>query len=280
MSDPANKLPIESLSKFGLDEIEARMYLHLLANGPQTPLNLSRQISLNRTRIYRYIEKLESKKLIEISGEPRGKKLMAASPSNLNLLLEEEGLKIRSQKEALPELLKDLSSLPTTIQKEFIVRHYRGVDGLKQMLWNQLAAHEIVAFSYKNKNDMVGKPFAEKIREEQVLKKVMLYELENVSDRGNYWFTSVANWGKYYHWRELPPQIAEIKQYIAVFNNTVSISHWVKGENVGIEIDNPIYAKMQRQVFWNLWDQAKGKEYFTKNLSKKARVKASKHTAK
>lgn len=258
MSDLTNKFIADSLKTFGLDEIEAKIYLYLLANGPQTPLELSRQISVNRTRIYRYIEKLQNKKLIEISGEPRGKKLMAASPTNLNLLVQEEDLKLKAQKEALPELLKDLSTLPARAQKEFQVRSYKGVEGIKQMLWNQLSARrEIIAFSYQNKNYMVGRPFAEKLREEEFIsRKIAIYEIENETDQGNYWYTNVPGIEKYYKSRYISPKILTIKQYIAVFNNTVSIANWIKGEYFGIEIDNAIYAKTQRQIFWKFWEIA------------------------
>lgn len=257
MSDSTNKQLIQALAKFGLDDIEAIIYLHLHANGPQTPLSLSREISINRTRIYRYLEKLQNKKLIEISGEPRGKKLVAASPANLGLLVQEEETRVAAQKEALPQLFKDLEALPVAVQKEFMVRHYKGAEGIKQILWNQLAANgEILAFSYKNKNDMVGKSFAEKLRENQVEKKITLYEIENETDQGDYWYTNVANWGKYYQSRFIDPKTLAIKQYIAVFNNTVSIANWINEEFVGIEIENAIFANTERQFFWKFWEIA------------------------
>jgi sugar-specific transcriptional regulator TrmB len=260
MFDLANKQIVPSLlGRFGLDEIEAQVYLYLLQNGSRTPLDLSREISINRSRIYRYIDRLVGKKLVEVSGEERGRKLKASNPSNLELLIQEEELKAKSQREVLPELLKELTRLPAKLEKEFEVRHYHGIEGLRQMLWNHLstADRQILAYCYQNRNEMVGKQFAEKIREEQVFKKVMLYEIQNESDKGSYWYTDVANWGKYYTTCEISPKIMEIKQYIAIVNNTVSICNWVEGERVGIEIENSTYAKAQRQLFWTLWGISK-----------------------
>lgn len=103
---------------------------------------------------------------------------------------------------------------------------------------------------------MVGKSFAEKIREEQVIRRITLYELENETDQQNYWYTNILNWNKYYRSRYLPPKTLEIKQYIGIFNNTVSMINWIDGEEVGIEIINSIYANTQRQIFWKFWDIA------------------------
>lgn len=249
---------LNQLTQFGLDEVEANIYLHLLENGPRTPLELSRQVNINRSRIYRYLDKLISKKLIEILTDGRGKKLKASNPQNLQLLVEEIEENLKSQKEALPDLISGLIDIPAVSHREFEVKYYYGKEGLKQMLWNHLSASnkEILAFSFRNKNDMVGKTFAEKIREEQVRRKITLYELENETDQGNFWYTDVSNWSKFYKSRHISPKILEIKQYIAVFDKTVSIINWFDGQDVGVEIVNSIYAKTHKQIFWKFWDIA------------------------
>ena len=58
------QIVISQLREFGLDEIEVKIYLNLLESGPQTPLELSRGTSINRSRIYRYIDKLKQKNCI------------------------------------------------------------------------------------------------------------------------------------------------------------------------------------------------------------------------
>ena len=243
------------LEKYGLDEAEAELYLSLLENGPQTALQLSRAVNVDRSKVYRSVEVLLKKKLIEQTHAAWGKKLQAANPSNIYLLLQEEEEAIRGRKESLPALIHQLSTVPTHARREFEVKHYRGQDGLRQMLWNQLAADkQILAFSYKNKNDIVGKPFAEKIRIEQVSRKITLYEVENETDQDNYWYTEVLGWDKYYKSRNIPVKILDVKQYVAIFNNTVSVVNWLDGEEVGVEVINAAYADMQRQLFWQFWE--------------------------
>ena len=126
------------------------------------------------------------------------------------------------------------------------------------MLWNQLKADsELIAYGYKNNNDIVGKNFADKIRLERVQRKIMMYEIENETDQGNLWYTDIKQWGKWYTSIHVPKSAIEIRQYTAIFDDTVSIINWTENENIGIEIVNRDFAKTQRQIFWDLWNRYK-----------------------
>jgi len=248
---------ISQLGLFGLDEIEVQIYLNLLAGGAKTPLDLSRETSINRSKIYRYLDRLKTKKLIEESNVGRGLKLKAASPDSLELLVYEKEQELKLQKESLPVLMKELAGLPQDLQKSIEIKHYHGTDGLKQMLWNHLSAKkEILVFGYENRNNIAGKNFAETIRYEQVKRKITKIEVENATDQGDYWYTSVPNWGKYYRSRYIPPKVLEIKQYQVIFNNTISILSWADGNKVGVEIANSSFVDMYRQIFWKFWEIA------------------------
>jgi sugar-specific transcriptional regulator TrmB len=248
---------LTQLSSFGLDDIEAKIYLHLLEKGPRKPLELSRDTDINRSRIYRYIDKLIAKKLIEVSDVGRGKKLQASNPQNLELLIYEKEQEAKAQKENFPDLLKELTSFTSNLSSGFDIKHYHGADGMKQMLWNHLSADkELLFFSYETRNEVVGKTFAETVRAEQVRRKITQYEIENATDQGDYWYTDVPEWGKYYKSRYIPPKILDIKQYQTIYNNTVSIMRWAGEDKIGIEINNALFVRMYRQIFWKFWDIA------------------------
>ncbi len=258
MFDHMNKQFLTSqLTVLGLDDIEAQIYVYLLENGAKTPLELSRETNIDRSKIYRSIEKLTKKKLLEQSNASWGKKIQAANPQNITLLVQEKEEILKAQKETLPQVIDDLLKLPAYSQKEFEIKHYKGVEGLKQMFWNQLSAKkEILLFGYQTRNEVVGKTFAEKIRTEQVARKIKLYEVENATDQGDYRYTDVKNWDKFYFSRHISPKELEIKQYLATYNNTVAIMNWTKGDEVGVEIINVSFADMQKQLFWKFWQMA------------------------
>lgn len=250
----------DQLIKFGLDETEAKMYLHLLEFGPRTPLKLSREINLNRSKIYRYIERMLDKSLIEETNDTWGKKLKAADPKNLELFLVKKEDELKRKVEMAPGLIDSLLHFPIQAKTSFVIKHYKGVEGLKQMLWNRISARQFLLFGYSDMNEIVGKSFAEKIRTEHVERKVMQYELENVHDRGKYWYTNIPNWGKYYDSYYISPKLLKIRHYLSIFNDTVSIMNWEKGEHVGIEINDASLAEMQKQIFWHFWKIASSKK--------------------
>ena len=245
------------LTQFGLDEVEVQIYLSLLEKGEKTPLDLSRETNINRSKIYRYLDRLKLKHLIEETDKGRGLRLKAANPDSFQLFILEKERELKNQKELLPDIVKELASLPGSARSGFEIKHYHGTDGLKQMLWNHLKAKkEILVFGYENRNNIAGKAFAETIRFEQVERKITKIEIENATDQGNYWYTSVANWGKFYKSRYIPPRILNIKQYQVIFNDTISILNWADGNKVGIEITNQNFADMSKQIFWKFWDIA------------------------
>jgi sugar-specific transcriptional regulator TrmB len=249
------QIVLTQLNALGLDEIEAIIYLYLLEHGPRTHLELSRETNIDRSKIYRDVESLKRKKLIEETNNSRGQKLRAAEPQNLELLIHEKEQELKLQKENLPEILRELTSLPTDQQKNIEIKHYRGTDGLKQMLWNHMAAKkEILVFGYENRNNIAGKTFAETIRYEQVKRKITKIEIENATDQGDYWYTSVPDWGKYYKSRYIPPKVLNIQQYQVIFNNTISILSWGDGNKVGVEIINSPFVEMYKQIFWKFWE--------------------------
>jgi len=247
---------ISKLKYLGLDDIEVKIYLNLLEGYEKTPLDISRETNINRSKIYRYIERLKQKRLIEQFTMDRGIKLEAAEPDILNLLIIEKEQELNTQKELLPSLISDLNTLSHSTQSNFEVKYYHGIEGMKQMLWNQLTAKkELLLFGFQTRNEIVGKGFAEKVREEQVRRKIVVYEIENVIDPPGYQFTNVNGWEKFYFHKHIPKEILNVQQYTAIFNDTVAVMNWAGKQKVGFELINPSYALMQKQLFWYFWNK-------------------------
>lgn len=249
----------EQIIRLGLTEAEAQIFLHLLKTGPKTPLEISQEANINRTKIYRLIDTLRDKKLIEQFGSERGLKLRAAPPVNLELLVIASEEEAKRNRESLSNIIHTLSSFPNDINEKFEVTHYKGVDGLKQMLWNELQAKEVLIFGYENVNEFVGKDFAEKIREEEVLRNIKMLEIGNSPEYKNKdqsFYTKTTGWGKIYEYRLIPEKILKIQHGIQIYDNTISYINWKNGK-VGIEIKNKPLAEMQRQIFWHYWDISK-----------------------
>ncbi|MDQ6985603.1 MAG: helix-turn-helix domain-containing protein [Candidatus Dojkabacteria bacterium] len=170
---------IEKLKELSLDSDEASLYLHLYEHGEQTPLEISRDTNINRSKIYRITESLKGKKIIEETESAWGKKLSAAPAENLELIITEAEQKIKTQKDVLNDLIQDLKDLKPIESNSFSVKYYSGLDGVKQVLWNELHLKKVYSFSHGMFNDVVREKFANKIRKEYVTRKIELLILEN-----------------------------------------------------------------------------------------------------
>jgi sugar-specific transcriptional regulator TrmB len=243
---------IEKLKTIGLQEDEIKVYLYLLEFGPKTLLEISRETTLNRSKIYRLIDSMKSHNLIETIDEGWGQKLRAAPPANLEILIDKEASELEAKRKELPSILEMLSGLGTNTQTLFEVKHYKGIEGIKQMVWNELKAKEIVVFSRGEFNEMVGKAFAEKVREEAVLRKQRIYEISNDSQNN---FTENLNYqSKHYQGKVISEKQLLIMHHIDIYNDTISIYNWHEKPISGIEIINKPLAEMFKQIFQNYWE--------------------------
>jgi sugar-specific transcriptional regulator TrmB len=83
MSDKKTNF-IEPLVSTGLTHDEAVVYVELL-RAPNTHLQLSRNTSIARTKIYRLVESLERRSLVARRTDERGTYLIASDPATLQI---------------------------------------------------------------------------------------------------------------------------------------------------------------------------------------------------
>ncbi len=257
LSMPVNKERlITLLAEFGLSKKEALIYLTLFEKGDLSLLELSRITGINRTTLYRLCASLEKLGLIEEVVDCRGKRVRAASPEALRLLLKEKEQQIESLRKNLPLVLKFLDLLvhPTKIKATKIL-YYKGVRGLKQVLWNTLRAeYEIVGYGYLNWNESVGRRFAEELRQEIVKRKIYNREIQNENFQPIEEFTKVKGYEKYYQRKIIPASVIEFNHDVYIYNDVCAFYYFYKGELFGLEIYNKEIAKTQKQIFYALWN--------------------------
>lgn len=255
-----NKQILElQLEELGLSEDEIALYLFLLEHGTHTPLEASRGSGLNRSKIYRIVDVLKAKGLISESPDGWGRTIQATDPSNLELLLFKKEKDLESQRGLLPSLIETLASFGSSTGTDFEVKHYKGVEGLKQMLWNELRSKEILTFDQGNINPMVGKTFGEKMRQEAVNRKQKIFAITNSSTHGTE--TNVDGYDeKVFFERNVSKDLLHIQHHIDIYGNAISIYNWKDTDTpAGIEIINKPLADMYRQMFWHYWEMAEGK---------------------
>lgn len=126
------------LSKIGLSENEAAVYLAALSLGATGALQIARQTTIKRATVYNVITALQQKGLMNIEVKGFKKRFVAERPEKLEFLL-------NHQRELLQSALPDLTSLYDLKGEEGTIRYYEGLNAVKtvyESLLKDVKAHD------------------------------------------------------------------------------------------------------------------------------------------
>ena len=251
------------LNTLGFDPGEARLYLALVKSGPATLLAVSRNTGIERTRLYRLVDTLKEKGLVEEIPVARHRTIQAASLSTLEMMVKETRFKSQLLTKSFPAFMRSLQSLVPTISQNNVV-FYHGREGIRQMTWHLLRTQGIYrTYSYRFWEEMTGKKFVLDLNREMVKMKLKVRDL--FSDQ---YFAYKADWvkvhggkpeGDWSFWRSkyICEKILKIDQNIDVYNNVVAYYHWQGDETFGVEIYNQRVADFHKQMYDIIWKMAK-----------------------
>jgi sugar-specific transcriptional regulator TrmB len=250
---------ILSLRRLGLSGDQAKVYIYLLENGASSHLEIARVTGINRTKVYRLVDDLEKLSLAAVNISDEGKKVIPASPKNLEVQIAAEESKIEAKKSTLNMALPKLSKLfnKEDLDVKFIVNTYEGVSGFKQMLWNELKTKgELLGFGSGTIEDLTGsKNWSEKHRAKTVELGYKIREIHNPGKKPAE-FTSLADFSVNFQRRVIDSSKLNLEHQIIIYNDTVATYHWRDDQKVGFEVINKAYANTMRQVFESYWEQA------------------------
>lgn len=243
----------------GFSQEESTIYTTLLKDGPQTVLQLSRNTTINRTTLYRILDKLHSQKLVEEIIEEYKKLYKAVDFHTIDLLVKEQENRAQFLKTTFPEINALLTSNSSS-QPGTKVIFYRGNDGIKQMAWNTLKANKVcLGYTYREFEEVVGRKFAEDWRDEfiarnLVFREIYSNELYRSKQRGAH---PITHSYPDFHERYIKPEILNINHQMDIYNDVITIYNWHEGEVFGVEIYNEKVATMHKQLFEIVWKIAK-----------------------
>ncbi|OGG02572.1 hypothetical protein A2Z33_02165 [Candidatus Gottesmanbacteria bacterium RBG_16_52_11] len=253
----ANKIEPTGLAAFGLSPRQESVYVSLLAGGPMTPLQLSRQSGLNRTTLYRILDSLLEMGLAEKMLDRKSARYTASPPDRLDFRITRMEADVARAREALPGLITRLSALTPPTASPTRVLHYRGREGLKQILYHTLESKtEVIGFGYGNWNDGVGRIFAEKLRSRVVERRIRAREILNSTESVKS-FTRVPDYFKYYQNRFIDPKILTITHDTYIYDDVFAFYHFFRGDIFGVEMVNSEITRTQKQIFDIIWEIAR-----------------------
>lgn len=242
------------LQQLGLSANEVLIFLTLL-QGPKTPAEIARVTGIARSNVYRVVNELVDKSLIRQESTENGQTLAAADPATLELLVIEKESEASAKREELNQLLPMLTGM-TRNENDFSIRSYRGLSGVKQMLWNELKDGEILVFCSGSLDNATGRRWAEKYRSEIIERGISQRAIENPRAT-KVPLSHHPNYSRHYTVRFIPTEILAIQPEISIHGNTISIyNSWAHDIELGTEITNPFLASFMRQLFEHYWELA------------------------
>lgn len=251
---------LESLKQIDLTEDQASLYIYLLENGDSTPLAISRDTKFNRNKAYRILDELRKLELVKDNQDSWGQKYAAQSPDALEVLLYKKEEKIKRQLVSLNSTIEELYALSSGENSGFDVKVYKGEEGLKQMLWNELHYKEILTLGAQSINIFVNKKFAEKHRQECVERKIKIYEIGN-SSKIDQNYTDIDEFRQeVLFYKFIKKNVLTLENHWEVYGDTISFFNWEEGDLKGLEFRNKIFADMFKQIFWHYWEIAESRE--------------------
>jgi len=254
------------LIKLGLDEDGAIVYTTLLSYGPLTVLNLSRKANIPRTMVYRIVDELVRKGLLEEIVDENTKLYSSVEPDGLTPLVNQRLDEAKQLANNFPQVKNLLLQQVHGKSPDTKVAFYKGKTGIKQMVYNVLSAKtEVVGYTFEVLESITGNVFAKRFYEEFVRKNlkmrdvysdVYLKSANSVNAAINNPLTP-ENWHRQVESRYLPDKDLFVNVQMDIYNDVISYYSWHEGEVFGVEIKNRKVADFQRQIFEMVWEKAK-----------------------
>lgn len=231
---------------YGLSDDEVRVYLAVLSSGGATARELSKISGIKRTTIYLITERLVSKGIISQYKAKYGTHYAAPEPENLILRLENIKSEVRS-------ILPQLKALEKKDYYEPSIKFYRGKMGYMEILEDTLKnpCSEILSIgSEEDLNIVISEKYAlgsyipRRIKKKIKLKQLVL---------PNKFSKSLKKRDK----KELRrikflPEKFNFSANIIIYQNKVAYLT-SKRELVGIVIESPEIAQLEKEKFRILW---------------------------
>lgn len=244
------------LGTLGLTQAEAIVFYELL-RAPLSRLELSRATGINRTKVYRLVDQLLARGLLEENEDASGVRLGAVPLKSFERVISDGQSQIDSQRQALKALSE--FTISDRRSRDLGVRSFKGQEGLRQQLWNELRddPEEILVFSKgESLNAHFGARFSARFRAQIVSRGIRQRVLQNFEDEHEEGFSK--SYKLLYHVRVLPLATLPISQEMTVLPDRVNIYSWVNSKFFGLEIRDRGYARFMSGIFERFWREAGG----------------------
>lgn len=258
----------KQLARFGFDAEEINLLLVLLKSGPQSVAQLSKLLDQGRNIVYRLVDQLIEKQVVEQQLGSRGTVYAVKPAKQFKQLLLEKQAEVDTIEKKMPDLINQIESLRQTAPDSRVV-YYEGIEGLKQVSYNITRAQDVVrVFEVEHLSEFIPSDYAEKLRQEYVDNKIHMRDLTNKPQMDDY--TEVTELiQNYSELRYIDPKLLKIDFEVLIYNDVYATYTFTDEKIFCVEIYHQHLAQMQKQIFDFIWNQATPMKYISNKGSAK-----------
>ena len=258
-----NSIIYEFLSKLNFDEQAIMLYEVLVQNGPQTLLSAARLAKIERTRLYRIIDDLAARGLIqEIPGYKRSM-IKAVDLNTFQMMINQKEIESKFLQSSLPSFMSAVESFQNPFPGSDVV-YYHGKEGIKQLTWHMLRCKQMPFRGYSCQfwDELFGEKFNLDLNQELLSKNFQVHDIYSDAyiKYSDDWIKAhgppKGDW-KFWESRYISEKILKVQINMDVYDNTVDYYYWGNGKLFGVEINDPKVALFHKQTFDMLWKLAK-----------------------
>ncbi|MBL7170272.1 MAG: TrmB family transcriptional regulator [Candidatus Aenigmarchaeota archaeon] len=237
----------EALREYGLSEKEVDVYLDCLILGSSTVNKISEKCKLPRSTVYDVVNSLIKKGLVGQVIKNNKRYFETADPSKLLDILEEK-------RERIEKILPQLKNLQKLTIKKPKVALYEGKEGIKSIFDDIIKTKEklLVIGNFKVFSDFY-KYFSKyfiKHRIKEGIEVDIICEKSPISIDMKSRDKEELRRTRFY--KKMEDHVSECY----VYGNKIALVTLSENQPVGVIIENPNIAKLQRMLFKNLWKKS------------------------
>lgn len=237
---------IEVLKQTGLSELQAKIYLHLVKYGQQTPSEIARKINEKRTTVYSALDKLIKLGIITQKNKGKISAFVPNHPSALESLAEKRLRNVARQVRNLEGSLPSLINYYNEHQNEPGVTTFYGVEGIK-IIWNKILLTKETYYFVRSRHDSsADKKALEEFKKARAKAKIKSEDITpaefthntNKKMKNDFMLTRTL----------LPPGEYDSPVEIDIFGNNIAFINYEK-DGMSTLIESPEIAEAMRQFF-------------------------------